>query len=448
MTQVVAPCDRRSLLRAAAVLPLAAVSGCAFFDTIFQDNKKKMAGKREDVLPVNEGLQPEHGIHATVTLPAPTTTDWPVEGGKTSHIAGNATLPANLHEVWRARMGVGNAYRRQITATPLAVGDTVFTMDSDATVSAFHASDGHMLWRRVTKPKASRTTNIGGGMGYADDTLYVTTGYSQVMALDPKTGAVRWLHMLNVPIRSAPTPGEGLLFMVTVDEVLVALSAHDGRQLWTYEASAADTSLLGHPAPAFVNGLVLAGFGSGDLVAVRGSSGAVAWSDSIAAAAGQAGVAQIAAISGQPIIIDDVAVAIGTGGLMVGEDLRGGRRLWEHEVSGILSPIAAGDFVFVTTTDQQPAAIVARTGEVAWLTQLPQYIRPKTKGGPLTWTGVVMANGMLIYTGMNNQIAMLDAITGKLLRTMKVKGSITVAPIVARNTLYLVDDHGFLRAFR
>ena len=445
--------SRRAMLRAAGLLtPTLAVAGCSFFDNLFSDTKKTMPGKREDVLPVNEGLEPPHGLHPTVTLPAPVSGDWPVQGGALTHNAGNAALDDPFHQVWTASIGSGNAYRHQVTSTPVVVGDTVFTIDSGATLSAFRASDGHRLWQTRTKPKKSRSTNIGGGIGYADGTLYATTGFSEALALNPADGTIRWRVALDSPARSAPTPVRlptgALVFLTTIDQQLYALSAADGRRVWTYDGTPTDTTLLGQPAPAFANGIVLSGFGSGDLVALRGDSGAVAWSDSIAATSGQVGVAQISAITGQPVIMGEVACAIGTGGLMVGVDLRAGRRLWEREVSGVLSPIAAGDTVFITTADQQAAALVGRTGEIAWLTQLPQFKRAKSKGAPIIWTGPVLANGQLIYAGTRNDLLMVDAATGRITRTMNLPGPVTVPPIVANATLYLITDDGVLRAYR
>jgi outer membrane protein assembly factor BamB len=444
---------RAALLRGAAATSLLALSGCSFLDNLFNDTKKKLPGTREDVLPVTEGLQPPHGMRPTVVLPPATASDWPVQGGTPSHDAGNADLPDSIRQVWTASIGSGSAYRKQVTSTPVVAGDTVYTMDSTAVLSAFRVADGHRLWQTKTKPKRSRSTNIGGGIGYADGVLYAATGYSEVLAVDASSGAIKWRRPLDTPARSAPTVatlgnGTSLLFLTTIDQQLTGISAADGKAVWSYDGTQVDTTLLGQPAPAYANDIVLAGFGSGDLVAIRADSGAVAWSDSIAAGTGQVGVAQISAITGQPVIMGELAFAIGTGGLMVGVDLRAGRRLWEREVSGILSPVAAGDFLFVTTSDQQVAALLGRTGEVAWLTQLPQYKRPKSKGAPITWTGPVLAGGQLIYGGMLDDMVMVDAVTGAITRTLKIPGSVTVPPIVANRTLYLITDDGALRAYR
>ena len=151
-----------------------------------------------------------------------------------SHDAGNADLPEDIRQVWTASIGSGSAYRKQVTSTPVVAGDTVYTMDSQAVVSAFRVSDGRQLWQTKTKPKKSRSTNIGGGVGYADGVVYASTGFSEVLALNADSGAIKWRHSLNTPARSAPTIARlgnntAMLFLTTIDQELLALVA-EGRQ--------------------------------------------------------------------------------------------------------------------------------------------------------------------------------------------------------------------------
>ena len=74
------------------------------------------------------------------------------------------------------------------------------------------------------------------------------------------------------------------MFVTTIEDRLLALATDDGRQLWTHQAANATTSMLGRPAPAYADGLVVAGFGSGELAALRAESGSVVWTDTLAAA--------------------------------------------------------------------------------------------------------------------------------------------------------------------
>ena len=124
-------------------------------------------------------------------------------------------------------------------------------------------------------------------MAVSEGTLYAVNGLGELVALDAARGSTRWRRGFGAPARSAPTVADGRLFVVTIEDKLLALAADDGRQLWSYQAPTSATSMLGQPAPAYADGLVVAGFGSGELAALRAETGGVAWTDSLASARGR-----------------------------------------------------------------------------------------------------------------------------------------------------------------
>ena len=159
------------------------------------------------------------------------------------------------------------------------------------------------------------------------------------------------------------------LFVTTLDDRMLAFSTSDGKRLWSFQATASATSVLGAPAPAYADGLVVGGFGSGDLVTLRADTGTLAWSDSLAAVQGRNSLADLSAIRGLPVVSDNVVYAIGVGGLLLALDLRSGRRLWERETGGEQTPWLAGDWLFVLTQDQEVACIGKTDGRVRWISQ-------------------------------------------------------------------------------
>ena len=88
-----------------------------------------------------------------VLPPAVRNADWPQAGGNPAHLMGHLAANDNLAEAWKADIGEGGGYRQVIMAQPVVLDGTVFTMDSDAVVSAFAMADGKRLWRVDTKPK-------------------------------------------------------------------------------------------------------------------------------------------------------------------------------------------------------------------------------------------------------------------------------------------------------
>lgn len=434
--------------RAALLLPLAA-TGCSLFDGWFGDKKNPLPGKRVDILAATRGAVVDNPPGRPVTLPAPVVNaDWPQAGGVPSHVMGHLKVRDTLAEAWTAPIGAGGGYRRKITAMPVISGGHVYAMDSDAVVTAHDVRTGGERWRFATQNENDDSTNVGGGIALDGNTLYAVNGLAEVMALDAATGKPRWRKNLPTSARAAPTVADGRLYVPTLDDQLFALLAADGSRVWNYQASAAETSVLGLPSPAFADGLLVAGFGSGDLACLRAGSGSVSWTDSLASVRGRSALIDISAIRGMPVIAEGRVYAIGLGGLLVSLDLRSGRRLWERDIGSGQTPWVAGNWMFVLSSDQQVMAINRDDGAIAWVTQLPRWEDEKQQDDPIRWVGPALAGDRLVLASSNKQAAAVSPYTGKILGTLPISGAASVAPVVADETVFLMTDDGSLLALR
>jgi outer membrane protein assembly factor BamB len=361
---------------------------------------------------------------------------------------GHLAAGERLAEAWTASIGAGGGYRRKILAQPVTADGVIYTMDSDAVVSAFDMATGGRRWRFDTKNDEDDSTNIGGGLSFDQGTLYTVNGLAEVVALDVSSGTPRWRKSIGAPGRSAPTVADGRIFLSTIEDRLLALATDDGRQLWTYQAANFVTGVLGQPAPAYSTGLVLAGFNSGELVAVRAETGSVAWGDNLASGATHGSLSDFSAIRGLPVIAEGRAYAIGIGGLLVGFDLPSGRRLWQRDVGGADSPWAAGPWLFVISLDQRMWAVNREDGRVAWATDLPRWDNPDKKKGPITWFGPLLAGDRLVVAGTNGEALAVSPYTGEILGRQTLSGAASLGPIVADGTVFVVSDDGRLLALR
>ena len=434
--------------RAALLLPLAA-TGCSLFDRWFGDKKTPLPGKRVGILAARRGLQVDNPADRPVALPQPAPLpDAPQAGGTPSHVGGHIAVRDTLAQAWRAGIGAGGGYRRKITARPVIAGGRVFAMDSDAVVTAFDARTGGQLWRFETAGEDVESSNIGGGIAFDGGTLYAATGLAEVVAIDAAKGRKRWRVPLPTAARAAPTIADGRLFIPTLDNQMLALAAADGKKQWAYQATATDTSVLGLPSPAFADGLLVAGFGAGDLVCLRAASGAVSWTDSLAANRGRTSLVDISAIHGMPVVSEGRVYAAGLGGLLVALDLRSGRRLWERDIGSDQTPWLAGDWLFVLTTDQVMLAVNREDGGIAWLTQLPQWQDEEKQEDPIRWLGPALAGDRLIVAGSTAEALAVSPYTGKILGRQPLSGAASVPPVVADATVFVITDDGNLLALR
>jgi quinohemoprotein ethanol dehydrogenase len=109
----------------------------------------------------------------------------------------------------------------------------------------------------------------------ADGTLYVTTAWSKVYALDAKTGKQRWFFDPQVPGTAGPKPCcdvvnrgaalyEGKVFVGTLDGRLIALDAVSGRVVWSVLTVDPKKMYSITGAPRVARGKVYIGNGGGE----------------------------------------------------------------------------------------------------------------------------------------------------------------------------------------
>ncbi|HVY14295.1 MAG TPA: PQQ-binding-like beta-propeller repeat protein [Rhodopila sp.] len=443
--------DRRSvaLSRRAALLAPLALTGCSLFDDWFGAKKVPLPGKRESIFSGQQGLALGANPPKIVLPPPVRNAAWPQAAGNPAHLMGHLAARADLQEAWSRDIGAGGGYRAILMAQPVVLNNTVFTMDSAAVVTAFSLPDGKRLWRFDTKPEDADSTNVGGGLGADGTTLYAVNGLSQLVALDIATGSVKWRVGIGTPGRSAPTIADGRVFLTTIEDRLLAFNAADGHQLWTHQADNPVTAMLGQAPPAYYQGLVIVGFGSGELACLRAESGSVVWTDGLGQASVNGGTDDFLSIRGAPAIVNGQVFAISMGGLLVCDDVPTGRRLWDRQVAGEDAIYAAGDWLFVISADQQLAALRQSDGVVAWVTPLPRFEDPESRKDTYTWYGPLLVSDRLIVTGTSRQTLSISPYTGAILGRLDLSSQAApFAPIVADGTVLLLSNDARLIALR
>jgi outer membrane protein assembly factor BamB len=416
----------------------------------FQDKKQPLTGERISVLGLDTQFDPDPQLASVpVTLPSPlTNADWPQPGGNPAHAMVHPALPDKFARAWDTSIGEGAARRTRVLSQPVVAHGRVFAMDGGVQVSALDAGNGSRIWQVDLKPEGLRGNAFGGGPSFWNERLYATTGYAQVLALDPADGKVIWRQNVTAPLHSAPTVADGRVFAVTIENELNALSAEDGRKLWTHTGIPEPAGLLGGASPAVEGEVVIAAYTSGELFALRVENGRAAWSDSLASTRSVNAVSGLADIRGRPVIDRGRVFAVSHSGRMAAIDLRSGDRVWEQDIASSHSPWVAGDYVFVLANDNALVCLSRKEGKVRWVHQLPRYEDEKAKSDPIRWAGPVLGGNRLIVLSSLGEAVSLSPQTGEPFGSQSMSAGGFLGPVIADNTLYLLTDDANLSAYR
>ena len=445
---------KRSLARPLGMALVAAlalgVSGCGVFGGK-GGPKTPTVGNRVPILSrIESGAKVDPALESTAVImpPAETNADWPQAGGPANKSYGNLALAEAPSRVWTASIA-GSSNKQRLAASPVIGGGRLYAMGTDGTVTAFDAATGARQWTRSFETEGDGSRSVfGGGVSFDVDRVYVTTGVGEVAALNAATGEQIWRVKPAGPLRGSPTISFNAVYVMTQDNQLHALNAEDGKVLWNESGSQGQAGVFGVAAPAAGQGTVIAGYSTGELVAYRYENGRTLWSDALARTSISTQVGILTDVDADPIIDRGRVFALGQGGRMAAYELVSGQRIWELNLAGISTPAVAGDWVFTLTDDAKLLCISRASGKVRWLTQLMRYENEEKRKNPVFWTGPVLAGNRLWIANSRGEVASANAADGAVTEFTKLGNSVSLAPVVANGTLYILDDGGRITAFK
>ncbi|WP_315471564.1 PQQ-binding-like beta-propeller repeat protein [Sphingorhabdus sp.] len=439
------------------LLALAATTtlgGCAVIDGVRGDSGKKnntpTIGNRVDILGIERDTEVDPALSGVaVTLPPAAVNEaWAQPGGNASKSPGHVELGQGLSRIWTAKVTGANP-RARLAASPVMSDGRIYVVDTTARVTAFDANTGAQIWSNALEiEKDGKPSRFGGGVSATGTNVFATNGVGDVASLAADTGALVWKKRPAGPLRGAPTLSNGNVYVMTQDNQIYALRQSDGEAQWNEAGPVAASGIFGVGAPAAAQGTIIAGYSSGELAAYRYENGRSLWSDTLSRTAMSTSVSTLTDIDADPVIDRGRVFALGKGGRMASYELVSGQRIWEINIAGISTPVTSGEWVFVMTDEARLLCVARSTGKIRWISKLQRYKNEKKKKKPISWYGPVLAGGRLVITNSHGAVWSVAPDEGTATQVLDVGNDVSLAPIVANNILYILDDSGRISAFR
>ena len=356
---------------------------------------------------------------------------------------------------------------------PAIVDGTVYAASIGGVIASFDLETGHAHWRRVFATPVygsgagKRRLGFFGGAAVAGDRVVAAS--DRVFALDRRTGRTIWK---TAPLRTStsddyfwgpPVIVRGLVLvgsgsgaeLPTARGRLSAYSLHDGSLVWSTPTVPPGGNGGGVIAPASVDlGANLAyvatgspyravrgrNQGTGSLLALRLSDGALVWSDQI-----YPDDRHGFDFNSAPVILGRILVAASKDGFHAWNRVTR-RHIWHRRLTPALSPRSSvagpmngpeggpvatdGRRIYVLSNDAArndcvAAALAPATGSVLWRHRLPSF----------SFAAPALAGDRLFAAGADGKLRGLTTATGKPVATIPLGAPSTGAPAVAEGRL-------------
>lgn len=431
---------RRRWLRLAAGVTLLALAGCARDETL--------PGERFPVRPPEPAAERAATLPPLAIPPAEVNAEWTHRNGSASGRLPHPALAAAPERRWTVSIGQGAARRTRLVTAPVVGGGLVYALDAAAQLSAV-TPDGAVVWRTSLIPEGERAeAGFGGGMAYSGGTVFVSTGFAEVVAVDAATGGVRWRHRTEAPVRAAPTVADGRVYAVARNDTGVALDAASGAVLWQVLGAGDSAGILGGASPAAQGPLVVMPFSSGEVLGLAATSGLQAWGQAVTGGRRELVRNRINDVSGDPVIAGNVVYASNQSGRTIALERLTGDRIWTISEGAYGPALPVGGSLFLMSDLAELVRVDAASGAVLWSVQLPQYRDERRRRDAVPHHGPILAGGRLWVASGDRMLRAFAPQTGDLLAAIPLPGPAAGPPAVARGVMYVVTTDGRLHAFQ
>ncbi len=373
----------------------------------------------------------------------PTNAAWPQALGNMTAVSGNLALAQNIHIQQSANVGGGNSFTSPLVPPPVIADNMLFAMDGVGIISA-HSLDNlrDVIWSTTALAvDGDENRLVGGGVAWSNGVLYAAGSEGKILALNSRDGSLRWEKDILLPLRTAPRIAGKMILLLTADNQLLALNRSNGKLLWSHRGISEIAVPLHSALPAVRDGVVLVSYSSGELVALEQESGTVLWEDVIASGSFSADLRRQSHVS--PIMARGLSFGAGPERI-VAYETGSGRRIWERKISAKQAPWLAGNTLFVLTTNSKIVAMRGTDGGIHWVHDLPSLEDDE----PILWYGPIVAGNQVWVVGNHGKLIALSPQTGQQLQIISVPADIMTTPVIANETMFLLDKEATIYALQ
>ena len=286
---------------------------------------------------------------------------------------------ARIDVRWDAQVGDGQG-DKFLGLAPAVSGPRVYAADAWGVVEAYERETGKRVWRvelanpTPARPWAQRIrfwmpvddSFVSAGVGAGAGALFVGTDSGEVIALDDLDGRELWRARVSSEVAAAPQTDGDIVAVMTLDGKLIALDRATGARRWSYDTQVPVLTLRGAARPILLDGVVIAAFPNGRLVALRAKGGEPVWEHRVALPQGRSELDRMVDVDGAPTVAGAALYAASYQGRIKALRLGDGNPVWEREMSSYQSLTNGQGLIYVVGKDDQVNALDQQTGETTW----------------------------------------------------------------------------------
>lgn len=338
----------------------------------------------------------------------------------------------DLRKVWSVGVGDGQGdglYRLQ----PVIRGDYLYAAAANGEVRSVERRSGAIQWKQKLK------TNLSGGVGLHESSLFLGSSDGEVLRLDAGSGELLWKSKVSGEILAPPQGNGRVVIAQTYDGKVYGLQHDSGDVLWRYDSNVPVLTIRGTSTPLLNSGSVYAGFANGRVLALDADDGSVLWEARVAIPQGRSEIERIVDVDGTMAIAGTELYVASYQGRIAALDTRSGRKLWQRNVSSFYGVSQGFGNVYLAEESGTVTAFLRSGQGIRW-EQPALAFRGLSRPVPVS--------SYLAVTDFEGYLHILSQVDGEFLARIRPSKDTVRADMLADGTLlYVYTDGGKLIAY-
>lgn len=265
----------------------------------------------------------------------------------------NAVITPRI--AWKSTVGAAE----KTVFFPSVSGNTVWATGASGQIAAFVANTGAV----TTRFEAGQ--RIASGVAAGAALVAVGTARGELLAFST-TGKPLWKAQLPGEILAPPAVEGDLVVARTGDGAIYGFDATSGKRRWVYQRTTPALSVRSHAGVVIQQGLIIAGFPGGRLVAISVASGGAAWDGIVALPKGTTELERVADVTSAPVVDEVRACAVAYQGRVACFDAVRGSAIWGRDISSFSGMGADNRNLYITDDKNAVVALDKSNGSSVW----------------------------------------------------------------------------------
>lgn len=361
------------------------------------------------------------------------------------------TPSVQVRKVWSTRIGDGSG-RSGVRLQPAYADGKLYLISTNGKLEALDARTGKRIWEQSAstsdrvwlvfhRRKPGPDARYAGGPTVSGNLLVVGTLDGHVYGYDAATGKRLWSATVDDEVISPPAIDAGTVYVRTNSGYIYALDANNGEREWLNDqANVPLLSLRGNGPLLATHGIVLFGNDSGNVVSLRGDTGAVQWKVPIAKGLGRSDIQKLDDADDALAMDGDTVYATAYHGDLAAINAQQGQTEWTRAFSSYVGVgVAAKDLIGVDS-NSVVWAFSKDGGANMWKQDALEF----------HWlTAPAIQDQYAVVGGVQGYVNWLDLSNGKLAARVRLsKDAIRARPVVSGDTVYVEDVKGHVAAYQ